>query len=294
MELRQLRYFVAVAEQGSISGAALMMGVQQPTVSQHIRSLEDRVATNLFERHSRGMRLTDGGRRLLRSAHRIVREIDKALDQALQTSRAEEGHLRLGLYGSLSGGPLRAALQAFHEERQSVTLELWEHSPQGLLSELRDHRIELAVTPLDVTSNDFDTLHLWDEPLIAALPATHPLAGKRSVKWQDLASARLVVRTWESGSTLYAFLRSRIAPDAYLAADQHYISRESLLGLVGTGEGYTVLGASTAGASYPGVLFIPIDEPDATVPMTAVWLKENDNPLRGKFIAMLRDSVRDR
>jgi len=281
-----------VVDAGSFSGAAAALGVLQPTVSQQIQKLEDRLHTNLFERHSRGVRLTFAGRQLLKAARRIIHEVDEALAHASRIARAEEGSLQLGLYTSLSAGPLREALAAFRRASPKVPIQLFEGSPPDLLSALREHRIDLALTVLEVTSPEFATLRLWDEPLVAALPSPHPLASNEVVTWADLSEAPLIVRTWESGSVLYTFLAGRIAPDTYLPADQHFVSREVLLGLVGLGFGATVMGASATGASYPDVVFRPIAEPNASVPVTAAWLVGNDNPLRGRLIAALRDRKR--
>lgn len=279
IELRQLRYFVAVADAGSFSGAATALGVIQPTVSQHIQRLENRVHTNLFECHARDVRLTFAGRHMLRAARRIVFEVDQALELAARVSRTEAGQLRLGFYTSLSAGPLREALADFRAQYPAVALELFEGNPPELLSALREHRIEVAFTVLEVTLPEFETLKLWHEPLVAALPGDHPLAGRESVGWTELAQVPLVVRTWESGSVLYTFLAGRIAPNAYLPAEQHFVSREALLGLIGLGFGMSVMGASVTGTAYPGVVFRPIAEHDAIVPVTAVWLAENDSPV---------------
>lgn len=292
MELRQLRYFVTVADSGSFSGAAAALGVIQPTVSQHIQRLENQLHTNLFERHARGVRLTDAGQELLRSARKIIFEVDRALAKAGRIARAETGKLPLGFYTSLNSGPLRETLAAFHAESPEVVFELYEGNPPDLLSALREYRIDVAVTVLEVASPEFTTLRLWDERLVAALPERHPLAAQEAVTWGELAEVRLVVRTWETGAVLYTFLAGRIARDSYLPADQHFVSREVLLGLVGLGFGMTVLGESTTGAQYPGVVFRTISERDASVPVTAAWLADNNNPVRGRFVAMLRDRLK--
>lgn len=182
MEIRQLRYFVAVADAGSFSGAAAALGVIQPTVSQHIQRLETRLHTNLFERHARGVRLTFAGRHLLRAARRIVFEVDQALCLAARVSRTEAGQLLLGFYTSLSAG-----LAALRAQSPDVTIELFEGSPPELLAAVREHRVDVALTVLEVTSSEFETLRLWDESLVAALPESHDLAAKEAVSWADLA-----------------------------------------------------------------------------------------------------------
>ncbi len=88
---------------------------------------------------------------------------------------------------------------------------------------------------------------------------------------------------------LYGLLAPRIAPNGYIPTREHFVSRESLLALVGIGAGITVLGASAAELSIPGVVFRPIVDENATVPVCAIWLAGNDNPARGRFVSMVRD-----
>ena len=289
MELRQIRYFLAVADAGSISEAARRLGVSQPTVSDRIRSLEDRVHTNLFERRPRGMRLTFAGYELLRLARRIVTDVDRALTCTERAARVEVGALSIGFYTSLAGGPLRGTLKAFREAAPEVALELHEGNPPDLLTHLRAREIELAVTVLEVIGGGFETQALWDEALVVVLPIDHPLTRQDSVVWADLRDQPIIMRTWSSGSAPYNLLPGRIAPDGYVATERHYISRESLLGLVGIGAGITVIGRSAIGLKMPGVVLKPMTGPDSTLPVAAVWLPENDNPARGRFVTMLRD-----
>lgn len=295
MELRQLRYFVAVADARSFRAAAEALGVRQPTVSQHVQKLEDRLATNLFERRARGVRLTQAGEYLLKVARRIVAELDQAAWHAAAVAQAEAGLLSLGFYTSLSAGPLRAAIAAYRALAPDVVFDLVEGSPPDLMAALRERRIDVAFTVGAVIGSDLSILRLWDEPLLAAVAADGPLATQGSVTWADLAGAPLVVRTWERGPVLYTFLAGRLTPHALTPAiAQHFISREALLSAVGLGFGATVVGGSAAGLAYPGVAFRPIAEPDAAIPVSAVWLPDNDNPLRQRFVAVTRDRLRDR
>lgn len=289
MELRQLRYFVAVAEHGSMRAAAHFLGVRQPSVSDQIRKLEERVNTNLFERIPRGTRLTHAGRQLLPSARHIVRDVDRALHDAERAGEVKLGALSLGFYTSLCSGPLRETLAACRASSSEVRLELHEGSPPDLLNALRERRIELALTVLEVPAREFETQWLWDKHLVVAVPTDHKVAQRDALTWAEIATLPLVVRTWSTGSLVYHYLSGRIAPNAYLPADQHFVSREALMALVGIGVGVTVLGISGAQASYPGVTFKPLVGENAIVPVTAAWLRDNDNPARGRFVAMLRD-----
>jgi len=293
MELRQLRYFVAAAEAGSFSGAAAALGVIQPTVSQHIQRLEEQVHTDLFERHARGARLTHAGEHLLRVARRIIADVDQALRHATEVAQAEAGAVSIGFYASLSSGPLRDAIAAYRAAMPKVAINLFEGSPPDLLTALQQRRIDVSFTVGEVARADVEKLHLWDEPLLAAVPEGSPLAQRETLTWADLASEPLVVRTWESGPVLHTFLAGRLTPHALTPhIAQHFISREALLSAVGLGFGSTIVGASAASLTYPGVAFRPIAEPDASIAVIAVWMPDNDNPVRQKFVAELRDRLR--
>ncbi|MCK0166209.1 LysR family transcriptional regulator [Jannaschia sp. S6380] len=289
MELRQLRYFVAVADAGSISAAARELGVSQPTISDRIRALEDSVKSNLFERQPRGMRLTFAGRHFLVLARRIVTDVDEASNFAERTARIQVGTLSLGFYTSLANGPFRQTLKNFRDASPDVTLELHEGNPTELLAALRERHIELAITVLDVSATGFETQTLWDEDLVVAIPSAHALAKKDSITWADLEGQPIVMRSWASGSAPYDLLPGRISPDGYVPTERHFVSREALLGIVGLDMGLTVIGGSAIGLSMPGIVLKPMSGPDVTLPVMAVWLPGNDNPARGRFVAMLRD-----
>jgi len=251
------------------------------------------VPERLSERRPRGVRLTDAGEHLLRVARRIVADVDQALQHAAAVAKAKAGALSIGFYTSLSSGPLRETIAAYRATAPKVVFELFEGSPPDLLAALREHRIDVALTVGEVIAPDLVMQRLWDEPLIAALPDDSPLARQEPLSWADLAAAPLVVRTWERGPVLYTFLAGKLAPHALMPEiAQHFISREALLSAVGIGFGVTVLGASAAGLAYPGVAFRPIAEPDAFVPVIALWLPDNGNTVRQKFVADLRDRVR--
>ncbi len=235
------------------------------------------------------MQLTYAGHQLLRTARRIISDVDKASSFAERVARVELGSLSIGFYTSLAGGPLREVLRAFYAQAPEVALELHEGNPADLLAKLRAREVELILTVLEVSSPDLETQTLWEEGLIAALPPQHPLIDHENLRWADLQDQPLVIRTWASGSMPYGLLAPRIAPNGYIPTREHFVSRESLLALVGIGAGITVLGASATELRLPEVVFRPIVDENATVPVSAVWLAGNDNPARGRFVSMVRD-----
>lgn len=289
MELRQLRYFVAVAEARSFRGGARARGLSLPTLSRGVRALEDELGVSLLERHREGARLTLAGEEFLRGSHRVLSELDRALVHAGRAGRAEVGRLSVGFFTSLVSGHLHGILAAYRRAWPDVSMHFVEGPYLDHFAALHDRELDIAIYAGDVVAPVLDSLALWSEPLLAALPEKHPLAARESVDWQSLAEETVLVRSWESGPVIYNFLVGRLAPKGYLPRiTQHAAARENLLGLVAAGFGITVVAAPATGASYPGVEFRPIAEPDAFLPIRAAWLPRNDNPVLRRFVSFLR------
>lgn len=290
MELRQLRYFLAVAETLSFTRAAVALGVRQPTVSRHVRALEDTLGVSFFERVRDGVRLTAAGYTFLRDARRIVFEARRAADNAARAGRAEVGCLTLGFFTSLASGRLHDILAAHRRAWPEVAFTFVEGPPTDLLSGLRDRRLDLAVLAGAIDAPELALLPLWTDRIYAALPKDHALATRSAVRWETLAELPLLLRTWESGAAAYDFLIGRLAPGRRLPlASQHLAGRESLVGLVAAGFGVTLVAEPATAVSYPGVVFRSIAEADAVLPISVAWRRENDNPALQRFISFVRD-----
>jgi len=287
VDIGQLRYFVTAAGHLNFRRAACAMGVQRPTLSRQIRQLEEDLGLSLFERNRDGVQLTAAGRNFLNRAHRVLFELDQAIMAARRTGRAESGPLSLGIMISLASGPLRTFLSTNRKRFSDIELSLLEGSPTDLVAALREHRIDLAIGLSALGSDGIETMCLWLEPVFVAIPEEHPLAVRSSVGWKDLQGNTFMVRSWSSTPTIHDYLVSHLPVDTQFV--QHLASREAIFGLVGAGYGITTVSESAIGPSYPGVVFRRIDEPNATIKVTAAWLPDNTNPVRRKFLAMLRD-----
>jgi DNA-binding transcriptional LysR family regulator len=146
IDLRQLRYFIAVAEALNVRRAAKKLGMQQPTLSRHVAEIEETIGVWLFERHRGGMRLTSAGERFLRDARRVLFEFDRAVACASASGRAEAGRLGIGVFVSLADGPQRNLLARFQSEVPRVDIDLVEGSRSDHLARLRDRRLDIAFT----------------------------------------------------------------------------------------------------------------------------------------------------
>ncbi len=178
MELRHLRYFVAVAHEGHVTRAAEKLRMQQPPLSQQIRALEREVDAQLFVRHPRGVALTDAGRSFLADAEAILAQAEHAKIRARRTARGETGRIAVGFTTSAPFHPLVArAIREFRAKRPDVSFVLEESSSADMVSGLRDGRLDVAFIRSGLVDPEGVVVHeLLHEDMAAAFPARHPLA----------------------------------------------------------------------------------------------------------------------
>ncbi len=178
MDLRQLRYFVTVAEEGHITRAAERLKMEQPPLSRQIKGLERELDVLLFLRKPRGVELTDAGRALLESAREILARVDRSIEVTQRTARGEEGQVRLG---AAPTAPFHAfvprVIRAFREAFPGVTLTLEESLSHDLFARLRNEQIDVAFfrsPPFDAAG--LTLTQLLHEPMVMAVPRGNPLA----------------------------------------------------------------------------------------------------------------------
>lgn len=175
MDLRQLRYFLAVADAGHITRAAAHLGLQQPPLSQQIKAFEQELGVLLFRRKPRGVELTEAGRAMLVDARRILGQIDQAFATTRRTARGEEGQIAVGFTSSAPFHPFVPRLiRAYREALPNVALTLDESGTTELIRNLRAERTDAAIIRTQVANPEGLTLDmLLEERMVAALPAGH-------------------------------------------------------------------------------------------------------------------------
>ena len=293
LDIYQLELFLRVIETRSFAGAARLLGISQPAVSQTIGRLEEIYGGDLFERR-RGalLELTPIGQSILPSARMIMDTIDQQMIQAVATAHSRAGNLTLGFSPGLVLGPLRAAIADFIATSPQVRLRLVEGAPQDLRRQLNERAIDLMIvapTPR-LESKTLEQERLWDERLFLALPADHLFAKQASVNWNDVASATIILKNCHFELVAYRMLLDRL--DREVQFEQHDVSCTTLLEMIGLGMGATIVFGSGA-IPHRGVVYRPIDEPDATVGVDAVWPQDDRNPLRHRLLSLIREHKDD-
>ncbi|MGD9424797.1 LysR family transcriptional regulator [Pantoea sp. NSTU24] len=273
IELRHLRYFVAVAEELHFGRAAQRLNISQPPLSQQIIQLEAETGAKLFHRTNRSVQLTAAGAQLLSDARTILLQVEQAAERAARLHRGEEGELRIGF---TSSAPFTAvvsdALYRFRQRWPQVHIQMQEINTRQQLAPLLDGRLDLGVMRNTSLPAGLQHQLLLSEPLFAVVHKAHPLAGAKSISVSALATEPFVFFDPQGGTALYSDIlallhRYHIKP---------YITQEvgeamTILGLVATGLGVSILPASFHRARLSDLVWLPLTEEDAISELWLVW-----------------------
>jgi DNA-binding transcriptional LysR family regulator len=287
-ELRQLRYFVAVAEEGSLTRAAARLHVAQQSLSQQIRTLEAQLGATLLERSSRGVALTDVGAVLLREARPVLAQADRAVEAVRRAARGEQGELRVGFLGSVANYLMPPVVRAFRERHPGVVLHVEDLAIAALVAGLREGSLDAGLSRPPLVDN-LESEVVLREPVAAVLPAGHRLADRAGLTLADLADEPWVLTpraSWPPWHRKYDedFARAGFRPRVV----QRGTTPQGLLALVAAGVGVTRLPLSSRSLRDSGVAFVPFtDQDDACVEL--VWRAGAANPA----LPVLRDVVHE-
>ena len=205
MELRHIRYFLAVAEERNFTRASARVGIGQPPLSQQIKDLESEVGAALFHRIPQGAELTDAGRAFLEHVQAIPPQAERAVRAAQRAARGEIGSLRVGYTGSASFNPIvTGAIRSFKCAYPDVDLSLEENNTTRLIAGLAEHLLDVVfLRSSDLGCEDLQLHPLSEEPMLVALPAGHPAAGSARVDLRQLRDEPLIVPPRAAGQTLF-------------------------------------------------------------------------------------------
>jgi DNA-binding transcriptional LysR family regulator len=265
MELRHLRYFIAVAEEGHITRAAERLGMQQPPLSQQIKALERELDVQLFHRKPRGVELTDAGRAYLDSARAILTDLDHASDTAQRTARGEQGRISVGYTSAAAFHPLvSGAVRKFRQTFPLVSVTLAEGFPQDLIERMRNGQIDVAFIRTPISNLEGVAIDpLLEEGVVAVLPSDHALARRKkgrdtAISLKALAGEIFVVYgrahgalTMQSNALIAACQAAGFSPQV-----GHVVPNDlSRLNLVAAGLGVSVVAASHQRMNIDGVSY---------------------------------------
>jgi LysR family hydrogen peroxide-inducible transcriptional activator len=277
MNLRDLRYLVALADTRHFGKAAARCYVSQPTLSAQIKKLEEYLGVELIERQPRRVALTEIGEQLVARARRIIDDSDELLSMARGQRDPLSGSLKVALIPTIGPYLLPQIAKKLRKQLPKLKLMLYEYQTEPLLRALRAGEIDMGILALPVHADGVDTCKLFDEDFVIALPKGHSLSDKPSVKLNDLAGDSLLLL--EDGHCMRDQALD-ICSYADLDEDQDYraTSLETLRQMVAAGMGVTLLPKlSTEGpfGSDKSVVIKPFPKPIPTRTVGAVWRKSS-------------------
>jgi len=271
--LASLIQTLAVAEYLSFYRAAQALGTSQSSVSARVKTLEEDLDILLFERHARGVRLTEAGRRFVELVAAGVDQLDHAVKTAGMAASGECGRLRIGVHALIPRSFLAELIGQYREDHPGIEVEIAEGTARDAVMQLRADRLDIVFVAGAPELPDYHSRRIWTEPLVAVLPERHPLAGQPAVTWADLAGETFLVRHGGTGPQVHDHIVLRLAgrwpAPSILRFD---VGRSTLLSMVGKGFGITIVGAATALLPTSGVVFLPFAD-DTTSSRLSVSVK---------------------
>lgn len=292
MELRHLKYVVAVARNGSFSAASHELAVQQPIVSRRVRELEAEIGSELFERTTAGARLTPSGKEFVALAEHILDNVQNLVERLQSSREGQFGQISVGFYKSLSSGEFRAFVRRFRQEHPDIHLDLREMPFRDLIAGLHSDRLDAAIILGDAGKiAGLESMALWAEHLVVALPEGHPLADRPIIYWPELKGERFLISRYDPGPDIRSMLVANLAaPSDQPDIRDLYLSRESILSQVADGQGITLQCESATGITGLSLTYRQVHTSSGATRLGYIicWNADTRNPALKTLLEALR------
>ena len=261
MELRHLRYFVAVAEEQNVTRAAERLHLSQPPLSRQVRDLEEELGVELFRRTARSLTLTEPGRLFLEEARAVLRRADQAVQAVRSAGKRERGQLRIGYAPSLTVELLPRALEIFEQASPGVRVSLHDLSTGECTQRLKAGKLDVAliVRPSVADRRGLAFDKLIEYPFLAAVSTSHPLAKKRVVPLAQFGRERLIGYSRDEYPEYHELLWEIFRPHGFEPRPaEEYDSATSLIAAVEAGRGIALVSASMRCLAGPRLKLLPV------------------------------------
>ena len=277
--LASLIQTLAVAEYLNFRHAANAMGISQSSVSARVKALEEDLGILLFERHARGVRLTEAGRHFVKRVTTGIDQLNHAVRTAGMVACGEQGSLRIGIHALIPGSFIANLLERYREQNPGIEVEIAEGTARDSVMKLRADLLDVTFVAGSPEFPDCHSRRIWSERLLAALPSRNPVAEGAGVTWADLAGDTFIVRHGGTGPQVHDHIIKRLAGgSANLSIQRFDVERDTLLSMVAQGYGVTIVGEATSPMLASGLTFLPIlDEPEP-LPFSAIWSPHSRSP----------------
>ncbi|AJI20279.1 LysR family transcriptional regulator [Priestia megaterium] len=286
MELRQLQYFIAVAEELNFSRAAERVKITQPPLSLQIQNLEKELDIVLFYRNKRQVKLTDAGKLFYTEVCKIFNHLERAVEDAKRTQHGEIGTIRVGFVGSATYDILPSILREFRNLYSEVEVHLFEMSTPMQLEALREGEIDIGVLRPPVNDEIVHTEIVSTVPCVLAVPKQHPLLKIKNVSLSDLKTYPFVMLSRKTWSNLYDEILGLCNP----IIQQEALEFQTVIGLVAAKLGIAVVPQSAVNLHTQDVVYLDLDDQLPVASMGIAWRQKDQSPLVQSFIQLARET----
>ncbi|MDH4846233.1 MULTISPECIES: LysR family transcriptional regulator [Pseudomonas] len=291
VELRHLRYFVAVAQNGGLTSAAESLNITQPPLTRQIRQLEDLLETKLFVRQSRGMELTDAGKSLLEDARNILALTEQALERSRLAGQGKLGQLDVGVFGSVMLDIVPRIIQRFRQLHPEVEVVLHNLDRAGQIKALEERRLTVGFNRFFKEEPGLSWEVLLTENLHLAVHESHPFATRDDVNFSEIDGQQLIMypRSPRPGfidHLLSMFHDQNVHPKIAQEVDDVVTA----VSLVSAGVGLSFVVDSSCNLHLPGVVYLPVKDQDrATFDLCMIRRSHDDSRLLEGFLTVARE-----
>ena len=297
IDLKQLKYFLAVAEEKSFSRAAERLHISQPPLSQQIMKLESELGVRLFARTTRTFELTVAGRALMVEATDMLAKMRMTIDTIRQIDRGEVGRLRVGIVGSAMWGPIPRLLEQFQTQFPRVSWTIHELGPNDQYEALLARQIDVGFwrepgsDPDQLKHDKLRQELCFRESVSVAVNEHRPLAKQPHIELIDLAGEPMLTLILANATFTRYLVQCCIEAGFQPAIYQEATEPQTLLAMVGAGLGVAIMPETTGRVGWPGVVFLPIktDPPSANLLIT--YPAQDDAPVVRAFLNIVTPQV---
>lgn len=291
VDVRQLRYFVAVVRHRSLRAASEMLHISQPPLTRQIQQLEQAIGTQLLIRQNRGVQPTAAGEALYEDARNILDMLDRATHRARLTGKGQLGRLDVGVFGSAVLDTVPRILKAFRDIYPDVDVVLHNMDRDTQLRALRDRRIAVGLNRFFKNEPGLLWEPLYSERLFAAVPSGHPLASYRTVRFADLAQEPLVFYPRAPQPSGFTYELLRLFDDRGLVPNvvQEVDDVVTAVALVSSGLGACFIVEPARNLRLPGIAYVPFDpKEEIRFDLSVIWRQDDRTPLVSAFLDVAR------
>jgi DNA-binding transcriptional LysR family regulator len=294
LEFRHLRYFLALAEELHYGRAAQRLAISQPPLSVAIQQLEASVGARLFDRDSKGVRLTPAGAAFRGSAQALIDRAEDACALARDVQAGEVGRLRVGFVGSTLFNGLSGWLKNFQAAHPKVEVVVVELNSQDQIDALLHDELDLGLVHTDRLPPALASAPLYTEPFVACLPAAHPLAAQPRIALPSLGEQPFILFSRKGSPDYHARIVDICRRHGFYPRLQHEGRHWlSVVSLVAQGLGVSIVPAAFQRAGLQGAVFRPLDGEVEASAVFAAWRQDADPVLRDALLATRREGERE-